>query len=116
MLQLKAMYPAITSRYIWREIIPKLDHHSDGLVYTPVNKPYESGTCDYLLKWKPYDLNSVDFELRVEYFNNKPFFELHTSDNGVLEFFDWISFDKPDEYTRKAGQIVECVFDPVLYL
>ena len=28
-------------------------------------QPYISGQCDQLLKWKPSDLNSVDFRLSV---------------------------------------------------
>lgn len=124
MLQLKSMYPSKLSRYVWFNIVPQLAHHCDGLIYTPIYRSYEPGTCYNLLKWKPYDLNSVDFELRIEYFriiNNqlllsierKPYFELHCQNKGITNFFDWISFDNPSEYENKGGQILECVFDRV---
>lgn len=42
----------------------KLKHGSDGLIFTPINAPYRSGTAPRLLKWKPPHLNSVDFVIK----------------------------------------------------
>lgn len=47
-----------------------LTHENDGVILTPVMKPYTIGTTHELLKWKPGNLNSVDFLLHVE--ENKP--------------------------------------------
>ncbi|KYK64549.1 mRNA capping enzyme, partial [Toxoplasma gondii TgCatPRC2] len=36
----------------------RLPHESDGIIFTPVNLPYATGTCRQLLKWKPPHLNT----------------------------------------------------------
>ncbi|CAK0906606.1 unnamed protein product [Prorocentrum cordatum] len=40
-------------------------HKVDGLVFTPVQVPYVTGSCPSLFKWKPASLNTVDFKLRL---------------------------------------------------
>lgn len=42
-----------------------LSHEPDGLIFQPSKEPYVAGRCDEVLKWKPLDMNSVDFRLRV---------------------------------------------------
>jgi mRNA guanylyltransferase len=39
----------------------KLEHENDGLIFTTENCPYYPGTCEKILKWKPIELNSIDF-------------------------------------------------------
>lgn len=39
----------------------KLGHKTDGLIFNRNDEEYISGTCEYLLKWKPPELNSIDF-------------------------------------------------------
>lgn len=34
---------------------------ADGLIFTPVNEPVRTGTHETLFKWKPLELNTVDF-------------------------------------------------------
>ncbi|CAE7472850.1 CGT1 [Symbiodinium natans] len=46
-------------------IAAELPHGTDGLVFTPVMVPYAPGTCPALLKWKPAEMNTVDFKLQV---------------------------------------------------
>lgn len=41
-------------------------NENDGVIFTPVGKPYVVKNCDALLKWKPPHLNSVDFMLKLE--------------------------------------------------
>lgn len=42
-----------------------LSHEPDGLIFQPSKKPYVAGRCDEVLKWKPLDMNSVDFRLKI---------------------------------------------------
>lgn len=39
---------------------------NDGVIFTPCKLPYTVSNCDSLLKWKPPELNSVDFQLQLE--------------------------------------------------
>jgi len=49
---------------IFEKIIPKLKHENDGLIYTKDACPYYPGTCAEILKWKPKDMNTVDFRAK----------------------------------------------------
>lgn len=61
-----------------------LSHENDGLIFSPATdvretftidiqkliyylsiQPYQPGRCYELLKWKPSDLNTVDFKLSI---------------------------------------------------
>ncbi|KDD75262.1 mRNA capping enzyme [Helicosporidium sp. ATCC 50920] len=54
------------SRTLLHRFIPAVSHESDGLIFQDHDEPYESGTCNTLLKWKFASLNSVDFRLRFD--------------------------------------------------
>lgn len=43
----------------------QLSHEPDGLVFQPSRDPYIAGRCDHVLKWKPLNMNSVDFRLKL---------------------------------------------------
>jgi len=43
----------------------ELLHEPDGLIFQPTKDPYVCGRCDEVLKWKPPELNSIDFRLKV---------------------------------------------------
>ncbi|XP_044267680.1 mRNA-capping enzyme [Tribolium madens] len=42
-----------------------LSHEPDGLIFQPSKEPYSPGRCDEVLKWKPLNMNSVDFRLKI---------------------------------------------------
>ncbi|XP_060947129.1 mRNA-capping enzyme isoform X1 [Limanda limanda] len=42
----------------------QVSHEVDGLVFQPCGR-YKAGRCDDILKWKPPELNSVDFRLKI---------------------------------------------------
>uniref|UniRef100_A0A2M4BHL5 mRNA-capping enzyme n=1 Tax=Anopheles marajoara TaxID=58244 RepID=A0A2M4BHL5_9DIPT len=43
-----------------------LGHEPDGLIYQPTLDPYTPGVCPRVLKWKPHDMNSIDFRLQIQ--------------------------------------------------
>lgn len=61
----KDFFPVEQVVKVLDELIPKMPHETDGLVLQPLNDPYIPGTCNVVLKWKPPDLNSVDFLLNI---------------------------------------------------
>jgi len=49
----------------------RLPHMTDGIIFTPVYAPYVPGTCHGLLKWKPPNMNTVDFRAEMVKLNPK---------------------------------------------
>ncbi|XP_071959543.1 mRNA-capping enzyme-like isoform X2 [Antedon mediterranea] len=43
-----------------------LGHETDGLIFQPFKDKYSPGRNDRVLKWKPPDMNSVDFKLKIQ--------------------------------------------------
>lgn len=63
-------------------------HETDGLIFTPVNHPYKSGTEPLLFKYKPAKLNSVDFIIKKT--GEEWLYKLFCLGNqGDLVFFDY---------------------------
>ncbi|KAF4553455.1 mRNA-capping enzyme subunit alpha-like protein [Elsinoe fawcettii] len=50
---------------IFREVLPNLTHGNDGIVFTCRTTPYQSGTDQNILKWKPPHENTIDFKLQI---------------------------------------------------
>ncbi|KAJ2609595.1 Dcp1p-Dcp2p decapping enzyme complex alpha subunit [Coemansia sp. RSA 1365] len=103
---------------LYNEVIPKLKHKSDGLIFTSVSAPYSPGTSQKIIKWKPAGENSIDFKLRVIR-DPTPQIILMVwhGDNKYVDYAplamhteDWLSnFSRiPD----LDGRIAEVVYDP----
>ncbi len=52
-------------RELFERVIPAQGHENDGLIFTPVKDGYLAGTCQRLLKWKPSEMNSIDFQIMI---------------------------------------------------
>ncbi|KAI4211818.1 MAG: hypothetical protein LQ351_005459 [Letrouitia transgressa] len=52
---------------LFKEVLPRLPHGNDGLIFTCRNTPYQFGTDPHILKWKPPKENSIDFILSLEF-------------------------------------------------
>lgn len=61
----KDFYPIEQCNWLLEKFVPKITHETDGLVLQPVLDPYTPGQCPGQLKWKPHELNSVDFLLQI---------------------------------------------------
>lgn len=65
-VRLKDFWDVMYARSLLGEKFAKqLSHEPDGLIFQPGMEPYTCGRCDDVLKWKPGELNSVDFKLVV---------------------------------------------------
>ncbi|TPX53952.1 hypothetical protein PhCBS80983_g06090 [Powellomyces hirtus] len=76
------------------EDITKQKHGNDGLIFTSVNLPYTPGTCPKILKWKPPELMTIDFQIKVDYdMDRKPQYSLFIGENGHHRFHDRLSIE-----------------------
>jgi mRNA guanylyltransferase len=122
-LYLKDFFDVKHCRYVV-ELSKRLPHYSDGLIFTPVRDAYRSGTCQKMLKWKPAELNTIDFVLELimgataQQFHGK----LRSAAGGVQTFNGvWLAREGPMwswlcENTWLAnGKVVECGWDPNIH-
>lgn len=63
----KKMEVGYGTERMFREILPKLPHGNDGLIFTCRTTPYQFGTDKHILKWKPAYENSIDFRMTLEF-------------------------------------------------
>ena len=64
-VRLKEFFSVSKTGVIYEDI-PKLHYEVDGLIFSVDNQGYFPGRCEWLLKWKPLSLNSIDFRLKIE--------------------------------------------------
>ncbi|KAK1756060.1 mRNA capping enzyme, catalytic domain-containing protein [Echria macrotheca] len=66
-VEMKDMQFSYGIEMMFREVLPKLRHQNDGLIFTCRTSPYQFGTDQHILKWKaPHD-NTIDFRLRLSW-------------------------------------------------
>ena len=118
---LKDFFLDMNTKFVMKNIVPKLDHGNDGVIFTLNDWPYYPGTWQHIIKWKPAVMNSVDFSLKLitSYSDSEYVWGLYTrtfEDPSVL--YDWIFFstDEENEKWRLALKtsspiILECAYD-----
>lgn len=114
-LILKPMQLAYSLEAVLAEI-PKLQHGTDGLIYTAVNSKYIPQTDDGILKWKPPHENSVDFKLELRFpelkntgqpdWTQMPFFLLYVWEGGKnYSFYDRLTVLEDEWEEMKKSKI-----------
>ena len=87
------------------DFLPTLKYKTDGLVFTPLNDPIRIGTHETMFKWKPRDLNTIDFQVK----DSGKTWGLYIQDRGVLIF----QSELPKSYKSpwlKENNIFECQY------
>lgn len=65
-IRLKQFWELPMARQLLGEKFAKtLSHEPDGLIFQPSKERYVPGPCEDVLKWKPSNMNSVDFKLKI---------------------------------------------------
>jgi len=108
---LKDMFEVNAVGALFDNIIPRLPHGNDGLIFTLDKCPYYPGTCQYIVKWKPKSQNTVDFKVQNIAGNEHKLIGLYTMDNNQLVLFDLVFFKSEEEQATYLNKIVEMRFD-----
>lgn len=121
----KDFYPVEASGFIFNQLVPKLPHENDGLIFTRNSKPYPVGATSSIIKWKPPEYNTIDFLIvnnvtwEAEY--GKTILDLYVSKyNRQTEETDYVLFDvmvtDEDRWNEIAGDLdIKEVGDDILY-
>ena len=89
---------------IWQYYHKKNELKLDGIIYTPINQIYTNNNSDMkykIYKWKPKNLNSIDFYIKFE-----------RNQNGQILYV----YDKSDEDIKKHFRITNRFIKDVLNL
>ncbi|KAF5026649.1 hypothetical protein F66182_1275 [Fusarium sp. NRRL 66182] len=96
-VEMKDFQVAYGIEMMFREVLPKLKHGNDGLIFTCVDTPYKHGTDPHILKWKPPEENTVDCRLRLTFPQVEP--TESERQEGITEpFRDFDSVPKAELY------------------
>lgn len=86
----KKMEVAYGTEMMFDKILPKLPHGNDGLIFTCRTTPYQFGTDQHIIKWKPADENSIDCRLTLDF----PLVDPDSDDEDQTPCLDYSA--KPD--------------------
>jgi len=106
-LSMKDFFRLKHLRFLWTEVCPRLPHDCDGLIFTPISDPYSPGTSKTLFKWKPSEMNTVDFKLQPTRIEDEVHVQLLVLNEHALELYGWLAHGE-----KPLAGIVECKWDP----
>jgi len=89
----------------FKEVLPKIEYKIDGLIFTPINEPIKTGTHETMFKWKPRDMNTIDFQAKK--WENK--WGLYVQEKGRLIFESELSLEQTPSWITEDC-IVECQY------
>lgn len=104
-LRLKQMWKPYGLKELFERVIPSQGHENDGLIFTPVKDSYMAGTCNRLLKWKPSELNSVDFLIVIE--DNSSRGQLFMASHGRPCYYTDFDPSKDEDLSKKLEEGAE---------
>ena len=136
-LEVKEMQLGYGIEMIFKDVLPKLQHGNDGLIFTCRETSYQFGTDQHILKWKSADLNSIDFRMQLQFpmldqpdlaeyegegpwpnYDAKPQFNIfaHGGGNKDIPFgqmgLDWKQWEEMKRLDEPLNdRIVECFLD-----
>ena len=104
-IKLKNFFVKDDTQELVKKYIPSLKYKTDGLIFTPIFETVKLGTHESMFKWKPRDMNTIDFQLKWR----EDRWGLYIQDRGVLIFQSQIQHIPGDEWL-KEDNIVECQY------
>lgn len=66
-IEMKNMQVAYGIQMMFEDVIKKLRHGNDGLIFTCLRSEYKAGTDPHILKWKEADENTIDFMWKLRW-------------------------------------------------
>lgn len=105
----KQFYPLKDIVKFQKDILPKLDYKTDGFIFTPVDEPLRIGTHETMFKWKPRDLNTVDFQFKTGAQNDR--WDMLIQERGKLFFETYVPKESFKELNINEDDIMECKYD-----
>lgn len=66
-VEMKPFQLAYGIEMMFKQVLPKLKHGNDGLIFTCRHTSYHHGTDPNILKWKPPEENTIDFLLKLHF-------------------------------------------------
>ena len=107
------------------DFIKLLPHHNDGLIINVDDYPYYSGQSCEIFKWKPIEMNTIDFEIKYNKEKDRYLlFVVGNEDEDVnktnLLPVEILSFESDEEknnfskiYNKYENKLIaECFYDP----
>jgi mRNA guanylyltransferase len=101
-VEMKSMQFSYGMEMMFRDVLPKLKHGNDGLIFTCRTTEYKHGTDPHILKWKPPEDNTVDCRLRLFFPTRQPD-ALDIEDGWTDPWVDYESVPRAELWAFRGG-------------